>query len=184
MNEETGRSEYIVRPALPEDAEAIAGIERASFEAPWPLREYVSELSGNAAAHYVVCEKGGSVAAFAGLIDMVGEGNITRVAVEPACRRLGLGKAAVYELVRTTFLENGVMAHTLEVRASNAPAIALYESLGFRTEGVRKGYYEDNGEDALIMWRTAARNFEEFGGLLSPEEKLRRINIAKGYGLL
>ena len=84
---------------------------------------------------------------------MAGEGHITNIAVHPDFRRRHIGEAVVRELVAEAE-KAGAMSQTLEVRASNEPAQRLYEKFGFRTVGVRRNYYEDGGEDALIMWRS------------------------------
>lgn len=87
---------------------------------------------------------------------MVGdEGHITNVAVKPGYRHRHIGMGIIQVMIEFT-TEEGMMHHTLEVRRSNDAAINLYRKFGFEVEGVRKGYYVNNGEDALIMWRHQA----------------------------
>ena len=89
---------------------------------------------------------------YIGVWKIVDEGHITNVAVSPDYRRMQIGSALLKNMLEIT-AEEGIVRHTLEVRTGNEAAIGLYEKFGFETAGVRKGYYEDNGEDALIMWR-------------------------------
>ena len=94
----------------------------------------------------------GGDAAGRGVRDILGEGEITNVSVLPGFRGRGISRRLLRMLLREAG-ERGTRVFTLEVRAGNRPAIALYESLGFRTEGVRRGFYEKPAEDALIMWK-------------------------------
>jgi [ribosomal protein S18]-alanine N-acetyltransferase len=129
----------------------VIAIERRSFPTPWSLAMFVLELSKPsgvclAAVHdgalvgYLVCAR----------YDQVW--HLMNIAVDPQARRLGLAR----RLLATMLERAGPGAsYTLEVRTSNAPAITLYEQFGFRAAGKRPRYYQDTGEDALIMWRTA-----------------------------
>ena len=103
-------------------------------------------------AAYFVAELSGRVVGYIGVWKIVDEGHITNVAVSPDYRRMQIGSALLKTMLEIT-AEEGIVRHTLEVRTGNEAAIGLYEKFGFETAGVRKGYYEDNGEDALIMWR-------------------------------
>ncbi len=146
------KSELIVRAAVPKDAEEIAEIEELCFASPWSLDTIVHEIVENELALYVVGEVDGKVVGYVGIWLIVDEGHITNVAVHPDWRRKHIGEAIIKALIDVTE-KNGVMAHTLEVRASNIPAQKLYRKFGFKAAGLRPGYYEDNGEDAIIMWR-------------------------------
>ena len=110
------------------------------------------ELESNPRAFYIVAELDGEVVGYAGLWIIGDEGHITNVAVKPGFRNRKIGEGIFGVMIDFTSGE-GIAHHTLEVRKSNVPAINLYEKFGFRTEGVRKKYYQNNGEDALIMWR-------------------------------
>ena len=145
-------SELIVRAATVEDAPAIAEMEILCFSSPWSLETIINEIVENKLALYVVAEVDGLVVGYVGIWLVVDEGHITNVAVHPDWRRKHIAEAIIATLIDVTE-SHGVMAHTLEVRASNTPAQKLYEKFGFKPMGVRKGYYEDNNEDAIIMWR-------------------------------
>jgi ribosomal-protein-alanine N-acetyltransferase len=133
-----------------DDIPAVHEIERLSFANPWPAHAFEQELTGNRLARYVVARAGRRVVAFAGIWQMVDEAHITTFGVHPDWRRRGVGSQlllAVVELARQV----GARRLTLEVRAGNLPAQALYESFGFEVRGRRVRYYTDDGEDALVM---------------------------------
>lgn len=129
----------------------IAQLERACFSAPWS-EELLAQALYNENASYVVAQgEDGSVLGYAGLQVVLDEGYIDNVAVRPDCRRQGIASALLGAFAR--FAQAHLAFLTLEVRASNAPAIALYEAHGFVQEGVRKHYYTNPREDAVIMTR-------------------------------
>ena len=135
------------------DLPQVIAIERRAFPTPWSLAMFVLELSkpsgiclaatrGERIVGYMICSRYDTV------------WHVMNVAVDPDERRQGIGSrllAALYQRVG-----DPAARYTLEVRRSNRPAIELYERDGFRTSGLRRRYYQDNGEDALIMWRTPA----------------------------
>lgn len=134
-----------------EDLEQVAAIERDSFSMPWSLRSFEEALD-NPNAFYVVAEENGQVAGYCGAYLILDEADVNQVAVLSSCRNRGIGKKIMKALLLR--LEGaGAVAVTLEVRQSNKAAVALYESLGFVTEGIRKNFYEKPVEDALIMWK-------------------------------
>jgi ribosomal-protein-alanine N-acetyltransferase len=145
-------ADVIVRQAELKDLEDIYQIEKLCFPNPWSRDALRYELESNPRAFYIVAELGGEVIGYAGLWWIEDEGHITNIAVKPGFRSRKIGSGIVQVLIEFT-REEGIMHHTLEVRRSNEAAIGLYEKFGFRVEGVRKGYYLNNGEDALIMWR-------------------------------
>jgi [ribosomal protein S18]-alanine N-acetyltransferase len=135
------------------DLPQVIAIERRAFPAPWSLAMFVLELSkpggiclaavdGKAVRGYVVCSRYDTV------------WHLMNIAVDPELHGQGIGSALITELIAQVADERARI--TLEVRQSNAPAIRLYERFGFRSAGLRRRYYQDNGEDALIMWRTPA----------------------------
>jgi len=142
-------SEYRTRPMEYRDIDQILAIENSSFAIPWSREAMESELR-NSAARYQVLEENGRVLAYAGAWVVIDEGHVTNVAVHPNARGRGLGKAVLRALIQE-LLALDVCYMTLEVRVSNLPAISLYKRLGFKKAGLRKGYYEDNREDAYIM---------------------------------
>ena len=141
--------EVTVRPMRLEDIDGVMEIEHGSFAVPWTRQDLVGELSNTAARYFVVIEDG-AVAAYAGTWLIIDEGHITNVAVHPQKRGRGYG-AMVLSAMMQAAVDVGVTYMTLEVRVSNEPALGLYKKLGFKKAGLRKKYYEDNGEDAHIM---------------------------------
>lgn len=148
-------SELIIRRAEARDVLSMALLDTLCFAAPWSEESFRQEVTGNDLALYLVAETDGTVVGYAGVWAILDEGHITNVAVHPDYRRRGVASALMEVLIKSCE-EEGITCQTLEVRPSNQAALALYASFGFQPEGRRKGYYEDNGEDALIMWRRAA----------------------------
>ena len=134
-----------------EDAEEAAEIDRLSFALPWSAGSYAQETK-NPVAWYYVLERDGLIAAMSGMWLILGEGQITTIAVRPEYRRQGLGRIMLRAMLTAAYEELNVTEMSLEVRPSNMPARNLYRSMGFVEEGRRRRYYEDNGEDAIIMW--------------------------------
>jgi ribosomal-protein-alanine N-acetyltransferase len=141
-----------IRRLIYADLPYVIAIERRSFPTPWSLAMFVLELSkpsgiclaaldGDELVGYCVCSRYDTV------------WHLMNVAVDPSRRREGTAAALLTRLFDEA--DKPGEQYTLEVRPSNAGAVALYESFGFKRAGLRKGYYHDNKEDALIMWRTA-----------------------------
>jgi len=145
-------AEVIIRKGVPGDAEDIAELEQICFSDPWSKDSVLYELTENPMATYIVAELEGRVIGYVGVWGIVDEGHITNVAVAPEYRQLHVGSALIATMLEAT-TSAGMLQHTLEVRAGNEPAKALYRKFGFEEAGLRKGYYENNGEDAIIMWR-------------------------------
>lgn len=145
-------AELVIRRAEAKDVETIETLEQLCFSQPWSYESIYQDIVENDRAVYIVAETEGQVIGYAGLWIIVDEGHITNVAVSPDYRRNSVGNTIITALLQVTE-DMGVKRHTLEVRKSNQAAINLYEKQGFTEAGERKGYYEDNGEDALIMWR-------------------------------
>lgn len=142
-------SEYTIRRMTLADVDGVAAVEAAIFPTPWSRDAFVSEMK-NLAARYLVAEKDGQIIGYAGAWIIIDESHITNIAVLKEHRGQGIGRALTAGLMQ--YLSNlGAAYATLEVRKSNTVAQSLYVSLGFIKLGVRKRYYEDNGEDALIM---------------------------------
>ena len=132
------------------DLDAICAIEKDTFAMPWSRRSFEQELHDNKCARYLIAETGGEVLGYAGAWLIFEEGHITNVAVKKSARGQGVGRLLTAGLMQ--YAANlGVQYMTLEVRQSNLVAQNLYKSLGFKKVSVRKKYYEDNGEDALLM---------------------------------
>ncbi|MFN2520878.1 MAG: ribosomal protein S18-alanine N-acetyltransferase [Candidatus Limnocylindria bacterium] len=140
-----------------DDISAVQEVERSSFPVPWPANAFRQELTQNKNARYVVARADGVVVGYAGLWLMVDEAHITTFAVLPDFRRRRIGERMLQRLFEIAG-ELGAAWLTLEVRASNLGAQRLYEKYGFRRAGVRRRYYSDNNEDALIMWTERIRD--------------------------
>ena len=140
------------RAMTQDDADAVAEIEEKSFAMPWKRDDFWREAK-NELATYIVCELDGKIVAYAGAWVSFNQAEVMSVAVEPELRGRGVGTILFGELIKAVKLR-GARAITLEVRPSNTAAIKLYKSFGLRSVGRRRGYYLDNGEDALIMWNT------------------------------
>jgi len=140
-----------------EDIAGVQEVERASFPVPWPASAFRHELTQNRNARYVVAREGDGIVAYAGLWLMVDEAHITTFAVLPDHRRRRIGERLLQRLFEIAE-EVGAEWLTLEVRVSNIPAQRLYEKYGFRSAGVRRRYYSDNSEDALILWTDRIRD--------------------------
>lgn len=130
---------------------ALAEIEKACFHAPWSADMLREELGKGI---FLVAEREGAAAGYVGCQTVLDEGYITNVAVSPACRGQGVARALLDALKRRA-AEKGLAFITLEVRASNAAAIALYEGAGFRSVGTRRNFYTAPQEDAVLMTWTA-----------------------------
>ena len=144
--------EIWVRPMKSKDINQVLNIERLCFSTPWSHEAFKSEIEGNHCARYVVAEQEGKVRGYGGMWIILDEAHITNVAVHPDYRGIGIGEGIMKALINTA-AHLKVEGMTLEVRVSNKVAQNLYEKLGFSGVGVRKGYYTDDGEDALIMWK-------------------------------
>ena len=140
------------RQMTPEDAAGVELVEKASFAVPWSREAFWQEAASERAFYLLVLEDE-KIIGYAGTWIILDEAQITNVAIAPEYRGQGIGSQLMTELIRQV-KARGATAMTLEVRPSNAPAIALYTSFGFRDTGRRPGYYQDNGEDAIIMWNT------------------------------
>lgn len=140
-----------VRELTAQDVDAVCLIEEESFSMPWKAGDFLEMLEADY-AYYYVAEEEGVIAGCCGIRNMAGEGEITNVAVAPRFRGRGIARAMMEYMLKEASLHK-MEAFTLEVRVSNTPAVRLYESLGFVSEGIRPGFYEKPTEDALIMWK-------------------------------
>jgi len=142
----------LIRAANKKDVTPIFELEKICFNLPWSERSFFEEITRNKLARYAVAETGERIIGYAGIWLVLDEGHIVNVAVHPDFRRKGVAKNLILALMESSRKE-GVAAYTLEVRISNKEAISLYKSLDFKESGIRKEYYDDNSEDALIMWK-------------------------------
>jgi len=140
---------YMIRKMAENDLDKVMIIEQESFSLPWSRESYLGELK-NDFANYLVCDDGGEIAAYGGVWVVFEEAHITNVAVAIRYRGQGVGSDLMKELEKIARSKHATRI-LLEVRPSNQVALAMYDKLGFIQTGVRKAYYSDNGEDALIM---------------------------------
>ncbi len=150
---------FCVRPATSKDIDAICNVERLCFIVPWSRQSFQLEIEKNLCARYFVAQDADFIVGYGGMWLVLDEAHITNVAVHPLYRRRGIGEGIIRALMKEAN-DSGVEIMTLEVRVSNKAAQNLYRKLGFIGAGIRKRYYSDNNEDALIMW-----NFD-FGHVL------------------
>lgn len=134
-----------------EDIDHILEIEHASFTSPWSREAFYNELNHNKFAIYIVLEVDNEIAGYCGVWIVIDEAHITNIAILPKYRGQKLGEALMaklFEVAKTM----GAKSMTLEVRVTNYIAQSLYRKFGFQKGGIRKNYYTDNQEDAIVMW--------------------------------
>jgi [ribosomal protein S18]-alanine N-acetyltransferase len=139
------------RPMTLNDIDEVLTIEKASFTLPWSREAFYNELVHNHYAKYIVMEHNNHIIGYCGMWVVIDEAHITNVAVLPEYRGKKLGEALMRNVMETA-KQLGATTMTLEVRVSNHVAQSLYRKLGFLNGGIRKQYYPDNQEDALVMW--------------------------------
>lgn len=144
--------DYIIRPMEVSDTEQVEKIEKQIFSIPWSQKSFEDACQSNDNI-YLVCEMNGQIAGYCGLWTVLGEGNITNMAVSGGLRRLGIAEALMKEMEKRGMSKN-VVTYFLEVRKSNEAAVNLYKKMGYVQIGVRKNFYEKPVEDALVMSKT------------------------------
>ena len=132
---------------------SVLRIEAQVYPRPWSMGLFMSELGIRGSRVYVVARVGTTIVGYGGLMLVVDDGHVTTLAVDPAWHRHKLGTRLLHTLA-TAAIERGAHNLTLEVRASNRPAQELYRAFGFAPAGIRKGYYVETKEDAIVMWAT------------------------------
>ncbi len=140
----------IIRSLTKEDIDQVLQIEKSTFSMPWTKRDFEAVLT-NPKYLYIVVDKNGEIAGYCGLLDILGEGQITNVAIRETYRHQGIGRVMM-ETLLSEGQNRGITEFTLEVRESNLIARALYKSLGFTEVGVRPNFYDKPKENAVIMW--------------------------------
>lgn len=125
--------------------------EQAYGEHHWSKDSFYGELSNDLAFYYSAFDMEGNLVGYAGTWHILDEAHITTIAVRPDLKRKKIGEAILDKILEDCYKDE-IKYLTLEVRVSNIPAISLYEKYGFKSLGTRKGYYQNNNEDALIMW--------------------------------
>ncbi len=160
--------EVVVTPMRRRHLRGVLRIEHRVYPRPWSLGLYMSELALPSTRVYLVARVGTAVVGYAGLMVVGEDGHITTVAVDPPWHRRGIGSRLLLALFDQAE-QRAVRNVTLEVRMSNGAAQTMYRRFGFAPAGVRRGYYVDNAEDAMVMW---AHDID------APEEVERRAALA------
>ncbi|MEK3980141.1 ribosomal protein S18-alanine N-acetyltransferase [Psychrobacillus sp. FSL K6-2836] len=135
-----------------DDIDQVLLIEQEAFDTPWTREAFVHEMTTNLYSHYLVAEtEAKDIIGYCGMWVVMDESHITNVAVAERMRGNKIGEGLMREAIRAV-TEQNVVLMTLEVRVSNDVAKNLYHKLNFQDGGIRKNYYSDTGEDALVMW--------------------------------
>ncbi|WP_413092335.1 ribosomal protein S18-alanine N-acetyltransferase [Terribacillus sp. 179-K 1B1 HS] len=140
-----------VRPMRLADVSAVYAIETASFTVPWSIDIFEREITENTFANYFVIESDGVIAGYCGMWLVIDEAQITNIAILPEYRGQKLGEKLFAHVVEQAIFA-GAYRLSLEVRVSNLTAQHLYRKFGLVPGGIRKNYYTDNQEDAIVMW--------------------------------
>ncbi|AQU78295.1 MULTISPECIES: ribosomal protein S18-alanine N-acetyltransferase [Planococcus] len=134
-----------------EDLDAVYEIEVLSFTLPWTKDAFYHEMVTNEHAYYVIAETQVGIVGYCGMWLVMDEAHVTNIAIHPDQRGKKLGGGLMQAAIDTA-KEQGAVLMTLEARVSNTVAQNLYRKLGFKNGGIRKRYYTDNYEDAIVMW--------------------------------
>ena len=146
----------LLRTLGADDLAALEEIEQVAYSAPWSRSMFTSELAKPTSRSLGAFTADGALLGYLILSRYVDAWHVMNVAVHPEHRREGIASALLRRVFEDT-AGDSASGYTLEVRVSNTGAVKLYERFGFEIQGLRKGYYLDNREDALIMWKTADR---------------------------
>ncbi|RNF38945.1 ribosomal protein S18-alanine N-acetyltransferase [Planococcus salinus] len=149
-------SQVSFRKMTVDDVDAVHHIESLSFSLPWTKEAFQQEMLNNDHAYYVLAETENGVVGFCGMWLILDECHVTNIAILPEERGKKLGEQLMKSAIEVAKAQ-GAKLMTLEARVSNHVAQSLYRKLGFQNGGIRKRYYSDNYEDALVMWV----NFDE-----------------------
>ena len=146
-----GALEVTIEPMRRRHLRSVIRIEQQVYPRPWSIGLFMSEIGYRGSRVYVVSRVGNTVVGYGGVMLVTEDGHITTLAVDPAWHRQRLGTRLLHALA-TAAIERGARNLTLEVRASNHGAQELYRAFGFAPAGIRKGYYVETKEDAIVMW--------------------------------
>lgn len=143
--------DVVLAPMRRRHLRSVLRIEEQVYPRPWSTALFVSELGLRELRTYLLAKVDGVVVGYGGVMYVLPDAHVTTLAVDPSAQRRAIGTRLLVALARAA-VAKGATALTLEVRTSNEPAQALYRRFGFAPAGVRKGYYADTGEDAIVMW--------------------------------
>jgi ribosomal-protein-alanine N-acetyltransferase len=165
-----------IRPMTRDDVEAVVSIEESAYgEHHWSGASFYNEISNNLAHYFCAVDQNDNLIGYSGCWQILEEAHITTIAVASAHRRKHIGEALLINIINNC-RENKIKYITLEVRISNTPAIKLYEKYGFKSLGTRKAYYQDNNEDALIMW-TENIFYDKFNNIFTKNCKQLKVKV-------
>ncbi|MBM7624048.1 ribosomal protein S18-alanine N-acetyltransferase [Sporohalobacter salinus] len=159
MEEPIDVSRLSLRSMLITDLKEVLKIERQSFSSPWSFESFKKELIENQFARYLVLKREEEIIGYIGVWIFLTEAHITNLAIDPAYRRQGLAKYLLDKFF-INFLAPRISEVTLEVRESNQAARKLYLDYGFEELGIKKDYYQDNQEDAVIMHKVLDKELD------------------------
>lgn len=151
----------------------VLRIEAQVYPRPWSSTLFLQEIARKSDRYYIVAREAGQVIGYAGLMTTSAEGHVTTIAVDPIYHRRHIGTRLMLALLDES-IESGCTAVSLEVRRSNLGAQQMYEGFGFRSVGIRPGYYIETSEDAIVMWAENIRSVafrERLQGLRSRLDK-------------
>ena len=158
---------------------SVLRIENEVYPRPWSLGLFMSELAVRNGRIYLVARVGATVVGYAGLLFSIDDGHVTTIAVDPLWHRGKIGTRLLLHLLRQGIAE-GAKNFTLEVRMSNEGAQSLYRHFGFVPAGVRKGYYIETNEDAMVMWAHDVDQAEYLTRLAEIEREIPGTTIVDG----
>lgn len=172
----TNITEIYVSKMSSDDIEQVIEIESEAYgEHHWSKSAFYDEMQNNLAKYYVAKTLEGELVGYAGTWHIIDEGHITTIAVKKSHQRQHIGEAMIIKILEDCY-SAGVKYLTLEVRVSNEAAISLYTKYGFNSLGTRKGYYQNNNEDALIMW-TENIFYDKFKSIFNENKKNLKIQL-------
>ena len=171
--------EVHISPMRRRHLRSVLRIEAQVYPRPWSLGLFMSELALRSSRTYVVARIGGAVVGYGGLMLSAGDAHVTTIAVDPSWHRHQIGTRVLLVLARQG-IARGADGLTLEVRMSNEPAQAMYRMFGFTPAGVRKNYYVETNEDALVMWAHDVQEPEYAARLDEIESGVRGTTVLEG----
>jgi [ribosomal protein S18]-alanine N-acetyltransferase len=172
--------EVVLTPMRRRHLRGVLRIEAQVYPRPWSLGLFMGELALRASRVYLVARSGATVIGYGGLMLVGSDGHVTTMAVDPAWHRLGVGTRLLLGLARAA-QDYEVDQLTLEVRESNLGAQALYQRFGFEPAGIRRGYYAESGEDAVVMWAHDVRSPAYRARLDEIERAIPGTTIHEGF---
>lgn len=144
-------AEFMIREMNEKDINEVMKVDEVSFPTPWTREIYEMEINVNEHAHYFVVVENDKIVGFVGIWIVADDAQITNIAIHPAYRGYKIGEK-LFGFALTYAVQQGAVRLSLEVRVSNTVAQNLYRKFGLVPGGIRKKYYPDNGEDAIVMW--------------------------------